>query len=273
MEAQDVLFDEPVEVEAAKAAVPVEQTTAVAMREENVPTAPTRASGAMTPFEMLNAAIERGDSLDKLERLMGLNDRWEAAQAKKAFIEAKAAFKANAPTIYKDKTNTQYKSKYASIDNVVNTLNAAMAPYGLDADWDFDQSDRIKVTCTLTHVAGHQESRSLFGPPDTSGAKNPLQQIKSTLTYLKLATYEAVTGIATKEGNADDDGNSACGADPLATITAEQQEEIRTLLKESNSDTGRFLEFAKSETVSDILAKDFKQLKAMLVAKKKGKAS
>lgn len=236
----------------------------IVIRDETTALAPAK-GGAMTPMQMLNAAVERGDDLDKLERLMGLNDRWEAAQAQKAFIEAKAAFKANAPTIYKDKVNAQYKSKYASIDNVVSTLNAAMAPYGLDADWDFDQSNGIKVTCTLTHVLGHKERRSLAGPPDSSGAKNPLQQIKSTLTYLKLATYEAVTGIATKEGNVSDDGNSA--HDAPDTITDAQQERLKQLLADIDGEPPKFLAIAKAESFAAIKTTQFADLEKRLLAK------
>ena len=46
----------------------------------------------------------------------------------------------------------------------------------------------------------------MSGPPDDSGKKNPLQQIKSTITYLEIATFEAVTGIAASDAG-DDDGN------------------------------------------------------------------
>ena len=226
----------------------------------------TQTPVAITPMEMLNSAITRGDSLDKLERLMDLNDRWEKAQAKKAFIEAKAAFKASAPVITRDKTNTQYKSKYASIGNVVNTINEALSKHGLDADWQFDQSNGIRVTCILTHVAGHSESVSLVGTPDTSGAKNPLQQIKSTLTYLKLATFEAVTGIATREGNLDDDGN-ASGV--VSFISDEQVEELTALITETKTDIAKFLEIGKVESLSDITTADFGTAKALLLSKKK----
>lgn len=221
---------------------------------------------SITPMEMLNAAITRGDSLDKLERLMDLNDRWEKSQAKKAFIEAKAAFKASAPAIAKDKTNTQYKSKYASIGNVVNTVNEALSKHGLDADWQFDQSDGIRVTCTLTHIAGHSESVSLVGNPDASGAKNPLQQIKSTLTYLKLATFEAVTGIATTEGNLDDDGNASGQS---SFISDEQVEELTALITETKTDIAKFLEIGSVESLSDITTRNFANAKALLLSKQK----
>lgn len=226
----------------------------------------TQTPVAITPMEMLNSAITRGDSLDKLERLMDLNDRWEKAQAKKAFIEAKAAFKASAPVVTKDKTNNQYNSRYASIGSVVNAVNEALSKHGLDADWQFDQSNGIRVTCILTHVAGHSESVSLVGTPDTSGAKNPLQQIKSTLTYLKLATFEAVTGIATKEGNRDDDGNASGVA---SFISDEQVEELTALITETKTDIAKFLEIGKVESLSDITAANFSKAKALLLSKKK----
>ena len=226
----------------------------------------TQTPVAITPMEMLNSAIARGDSLDKLERLMDLSDRWEKAQAKKAFIEAKAAFKASAPVITKDKTNNQYNSRYASIGSVVNAVNEALSKHGLDADWQFDQSNGIRVTCILTHVAGHSESVSLVGTPDTSGAKNPLQQIKSTLTYLKLATFEAVTGIATREGNLDDDGNASGVA---SFISDEQVEELTALITETKTDIAKFLEIGKVESLSAITTADFGKAQALLLSKKK----
>lgn len=234
---------------------------------------PQRQQVAITPMQMLNAAVERGDALEKLEKLMDLNDRWEAAQAKKAYIEAKSAFKANAPTIIKDMENKQYKSTYSSIGNVVNGVNAALSQYGLDASWDFDQNEAgIKVTCILTHSQGHSERVSLSGPPDVSGQKNPIQQIKSTTTYLKLATFEAVTGIASKEGNRDDDGNAA-SAQP---ISEDQLNELISLADEVEADKQAFCKYLSMKFKREITgfaqipASRFDDAKKAL--EKKGKA-
>lgn len=238
---------------------------AVAKVEAKVPTAVTAA--AMTPMEMLNAAMERGDSIDKLERLMDLNDRWEKAQAKKAFIEAKAAFKADAPKIIKDKKNKQYNSTYASIDSLVNTTNEALSKHGLDASWQFTQDERIEVTCTLRHIAGHAESVTLKGLPDTSGQKNPLQQIKSTLTYLKIATFEGVTGVATQEGNLDDDGNGVGGND--GPISEEQLSELIALADDVGANKMLFCKYFKIESFADIQKSQFAKAKELLNAKRK----
>jgi hypothetical protein len=179
--------------------------SAVAKHVEPAPPAVTESAHIYSLVERI--MMDKDIPIERANQALEFYQKVEAERAKKAFLEAKAAFKANAPDIFKDKTNTQYKSAYASIGNVVNTGNDVLARYGLDASWDYDQSSGIKVTCILRHVLGHSERVSLTAPPDNSGSKNPLQQIKSTITYLRLATYEAVTGIATKEGNLDDDGN------------------------------------------------------------------
>jgi hypothetical protein len=170
-------------------------------------------TGVPAPTNLMQAlAIAAADprmEIAKVEKLWAMHKEMKAAAAKEAFVAAVAAFKANPPTVYKDKTNSQYGSRYTSIGNLVNTVNAALSPHGLTARWNIAQEQHITVTCFLTHALGHSESCSLTAPADTSGQKNPLQQIKSTVTYLKLATFEAVTGVASADGNADDDGNGA----------------------------------------------------------------
>lgn len=164
---------------------------------------------ATTPMQMIAAMVDKGVDTDQLEKLLDLQERHESNEAKKAFFAARAAFAANPPDVIRDKENSQYGSRYSSLQNMVNTVTAALSEYGLSANWTVDQQDQIAVTCVLTHELGHSESVTIAGPPDDSGKKNTLQQIKSTLTYLKLATFEAITGIASVDGNVDDDGNAA----------------------------------------------------------------
>jgi hypothetical protein len=224
---------------------------------------------AVTPLDMLNAALERGDAVDKMEKLMDLHERWEKAQARKAFFEAKAKFKANAPTVVKDAENKQYNSAYATIGNVVNTINAVLGQYDLDASWDIKQPENadgiIIVICTLTHPAGHSVSVEMKSAPDKSGNKNPIQQIKSATTYMKLATFEAVTGIATKEGNKDDDGNSA-GVAPINDV---QVKTINDLLDDTASDLEQFKKHFGISDVKELPARRFQEAMNIFAAKRK----
>jgi hypothetical protein len=171
---------------------------------------------AVTPMHMLAAAMERGIDTDQLDKLMELQERYEKNEARKAYYAAIAAAAVDMPVVTKDKLNTQYDSFYPSLENTINTISTHLAQFELSARWEVDQSAGIRVTCILSHVAGHSENVTLTGPPDMSGKKNELQQIKSTLTYLKLATFEAITGTASMVGNLDDDGNGAGSPEPIA---------------------------------------------------------
>lgn len=171
---------------------------------------------AATAVDVLLNAIQRHPDMDlvKLEKLMDMAERWRAAQAKRAYVVAFAAFKKNMPDVVKDMLNKQYGSDYSSLANLVNTTSRVLGEYGLHANWRPDQSDGIKITCVITHEDGHSEEVWLKGPPDTSGQKNPLQQIKSTLTYLEGATFQAITGVVARSACADDDGNGASKNQP-----------------------------------------------------------
>ena len=59
------------------------------------------------------------------------------------------------------------------------------------------------VTCKITHELGHSEETSLSAPADSSGSKNAIQAIGSTITYLQRYTLLALTGLATHEQDDD----------------------------------------------------------------------
>jgi len=165
----------------------------------------------VTPMIMMQMAVQQGAPVEQMERLWELNEKVEAANARKAFYAALAEFKKNPPQVAKDKLNNQYGSNYVSIGQMVNTVSQHLGVSGLSTSWEFGegQNGEIVCTCVMSHKLGHQESVTLSSPIDVSGKKNPLQGRKSTRTYLKLETFEAVTGMASVEGNVDDDGNSA----------------------------------------------------------------
>ncbi len=180
--------------------------------DNNLQVIPQAEQDSTSIMRLVAHAMDKPDfDVAKLQALLDVKDRWEKLEAKKAFVEAMTAFKANPPAIYKDKENTQYSSWYTSIAGLVNPVNEALSRHGLSARWDINQAAgrEITVTCILTHKLGHSEQCSMSGPPDVSGKKNPLQELKSTVTYLKVATFEAITGVASENGNLDDDGNAA----------------------------------------------------------------
>lgn len=214
----------------------------------------------ITPMQMLQMAVEQDADLDKLTKLMDLQERWEANEARKAFVAARAAFKAEAPTIAKNK-NVHFTSQkgttnydHATLDNVAETLSPVLARHDLSFSWQTEQLDggMIRVTCVLTHVLGHSEKVALQAGADQSGNKNNIQAVGSTVTYLQRYTLLAVTGTAT--GDQDDDGAQS-GAGAL--ITDDQKNQIIDLIKETGADTAAFLKYLGYVSVDAIPASMF----------------
>lgn len=165
------------------------------------------------PFLMVieRCVLDPNFSVEKLQALLKVQQEWDAIQAKKAFDEAKAKFSTFAIKVTRDKENKQYDSRYTSLGNLVNTVTPYLAQCDLHARWEPDQTDGIRMTCILRHKMGHEERAMMKVPIDTSGAKNPIQQIKSSMTYARNCTFEMVCGLASSSGpvNLDDDGNGA----------------------------------------------------------------
>jgi len=175
--------------------------------------------GAVTPMALLQMAMAQGADLQKLEKLMELQERWEANEARKAFTEALSAFKENPPELTKNKQvgfdtskgRTEYR--HATLDQVSLKIGQALSEHGLSHRWDVRQDNgQVTVTCVLTHRQGHSESVTMSGLPDTSGTKNGIQAVGSTVTYLQRYTLLAATGMAVKDQ--DNDGAGPNGAMP-----------------------------------------------------------
>lgn len=180
-----------------------------AMTQTELVELPKAAQQAPTPALLLQMAVQQGADLDKLERLMALQERWEATEARKAYDAAFAAFKAEAVRIIKNRSVTAGPlagKKYAELFSVVNAVTPALSANGLSSSWQItkDDKDWLEVTCTIKHSAGHSESVSMGGPPDVGGAKNPIQARASTVSYLQRYTLKAITGLSEQED--DDDG-------------------------------------------------------------------
>ena len=174
------------------------------------------AQGGMAVIQM---AMQKNYSPELIEKMMALQERFEANEARKAFFEAKAAFKAEAPPVTKDGFNTQFRSRYTTLGNLLDTYNPILGKHGLSLSFPTPVQDdkTMTVECCLSHRMGHSESISMSGPIDMApigkesgrAARNPLQNIKSTFTYLRSATCEAILGVAGTEGTENDDGAGA----------------------------------------------------------------
>lgn len=233
-----------------------------ALPAENVRQIEPQALVTMTPMDMLARAVQSGADLDMIEKLMNLQERWEAGNARKAFEESLAKAKGEIPVIVRNASGHNSK-KYADFAAIAKVIDPILARHGLSYRFRTTQTEKISVTCVL-FGHGHSEETTLSGPADASGSKNAIQAIGSTLTYLQRYSLVQALGLAASE---DDDGKAGGGD----TITLEQVEQLLTLADEVEADKEAFCRYFKVDSFADIKAKDFVRATAALNRKRSGK--
>jgi hypothetical protein len=163
----------------------------------------------ITPAGLLQIAVKQGATVEKLAQLLELQERWQASQARQAYNAAMAKFKRKPPKLIKNEHvksgNTEYD--YATLDHVTEAITKTLSAVGINHRWKVSQSTEITVTCVLTHEMGHSEETTLRAIPDTTGSKNSIQAIGSTVTYLERYTLLAAMGMAA--AGMDNDGRLA----------------------------------------------------------------
>ena len=111
------------------------------------------------PAMLLQMAVENGADLDKLEKLMDLQERWEASESRKAYSDAMAGFQSKLEPIVKKRD--AHNSKYADIDDIAQSSRPILAEFGLASRLPQEQQDNtIRIICGVTHKRGHQDQTS-----------------------------------------------------------------------------------------------------------------
>jgi len=181
---------------------------------------PQTSVATQTPMSIMAIAVEKGASVESLERMWELQVMYEKRQAEKAFVSAMAEFKKNPPEILKNKEVKFGTTHYfhATHYGVTTAIVEGLSKHGISHRWDVEQdAGKIAVTCVLTHRDGHSQATRLEAGYDTSGGKNSIQAIMSAKTYLERHSLLAATGLSTSD-MPDDDGRGASGYNPEAEL-------------------------------------------------------
>lgn len=164
-----------------------------------------KTSSDTNPMTLIEIAITQNADVDKLEKLLDLQMKWEANVARKKFFEALSAFQNEMPVVTKNKAVkfNQTSYNYATLDNIISEIKQHLNKNGLAYRWEFEDADKIVVKCIITHIAGHSESTTMSSSTDKSGSKNDIQSRGSSLTYLQRYTLIGALGIGTAQDDVD----------------------------------------------------------------------
>lgn len=183
-----------------------------------------------SPYSLIESAVASGASVDTLERLMALNERHQATEARKAWIKAMQQFQAIKPELPRNQAvsfgNNKTAYNFCPLPVIDQKLREPLEECGLS--YRFENDDKldtgdIGVRCIVTHAGGHSESTVQYAKADASGNKNPVQAMASTRTYLMRYTLIAAFALTT----ADDDDDGKSGGDMPYEMLLRHNEAVR----------------------------------------------
>lgn len=162
---------------------------------------------------LMALAVERGASVETLERLMAIRRELRTEAAKTAFDSAMAAFQAECPTIGKTKAvhssaakGGGLRYKYAPLESIVEQVKALLEKNGFSHREDsIVEPEWVTGSCKVTHRLGHSETSSFKVPIDRESYMAAPQRFAAALTFAKRYAFCAAFGILT--GDEDTDAN------------------------------------------------------------------
>lgn len=162
---------------------------------------------------MITLAIEKGATVETLERLMAIRREVRAEQAKAEFDRALAAFQGECPTIQKtakvmNKDGKTVRYQYAPLDAIIHQVKGLLQKHGFSYSVDAKaELKQVTAVCKLSHLSGHSETGEFAVPIDSDAYMNPAQRVASALTFAKRYAFCNKCGIMT--GDLDDDSEGS----------------------------------------------------------------
>jgi len=253
---------------------------ALANKVEDMPLAPAASESAAILSVIERMAVNPDIDPDRIERFIALKERMEATAARKAFAAALSELQAAMPVIeergrieVRKKTasgerdgDIQQSTSYALWEDINEAIKPMLKEHGFALSFRTGQTPEGKITVTgiLSHREGHQEDTTMILQHDSTGSKNAVQAIGSSVSYGKRYTAAALLNITSR--GEDDDGQAA-GIGP--TINEQQRQTLDKLMGEVGADESKFLGFFGIEYLAELPSGSFVQAKQMLEAKRK----
>ena len=230
------------------------------------------AQGGNTPADLLRMAVAGGADVDKLAKLMDLQERWQAAEAKRQFVEAMADFQSRMPAIPKVREVHRSAEKggglmyrFANADDITRAIRANEKDCGFSHRFEFEprEGGGCKTTCIITHKGGHSERTTVSIPAtkgmNTNAAQDNGIEMQYGMRYSLIGAYGITTGAE------DTDGRT--GDEPARVVTPKQAEDLRFLIGETGTDLTKFLKWAQAVDLASFPADLYAEAMATLNAR------
>lgn len=218
---------------------------------------------------ILQKAIEGGvtaENVAVVEKMMALYERMQDKHAEREYTAALHALQSDMPVIVA-KSEIKNRGKYERFEDVMHVVTPLLRKHGFSVTFsnDYDDSNRVKETCKLSHISGHSQSNSFTVRVGKNSDSETQADCKAATTAKRNALLNALNIVIRQDVLQSDDNVGNEGS----AITQQEADELRDLVDESGSDRERFLEFAQAKSFEEIASARLPVLHARLQAKMK----
>ena len=201
------------------------------------------------------AAADPAVNVEKLERLLAIQERLLADQRRTSFYAALSELQARLPQIGKAGRITDregaVRNRYARLEDIDVAIRPLCAEHGFAFAFDSRAvGTATEYSCRLSHRDGHSETKTLVLPLDSGAGRNAVQSAGSSISYAKRYLLSMHLHLVTRDE--DDDGNGGRGP-----VTAEQAATLRSELAAVGGNEARFLNWLAAPSFEEIPAANF----------------
>jgi hypothetical protein len=271
----------------------ISKTEGSALDTSDRPWARQRSEMQQTLDMIERIILDKDLDLSRVEKMLDLRDRIEAREAKKAFNASLARAQPRLPVIGRsgeiiirnkddrakglpvEKQRIEQKTKFADWADINEAITPIIAEEGLSLGFDSvgGKDSSISVTCYLRHSGGHEQQTTLVLPHDSSGSKNPVQAIGSSLSYGKRYTAGLLLNFVSRAApERDDDGKSS--DEKPQTVGEEKAKELEQALADCGGDLALFKGHFDIKELAELPTGRLEEAQGMIAGKaaKKAKA-
>lgn len=250
-------------------------------------------AGPAEPKSMLAviaaAASNPACDVGKMQALLDIQEKIEAKQERREFIQDFIALQAELPSINRDgkieilekgkdgnrvagRDKVQQSTPYATFNNIMKVVKPLLRKHNFGLSFETEPSvngERIIVKGILVHASGFERTTAFPLPAETSGSKNNVQGWGSSLSYGKRYCTVAILNIVShasedidrdghdprpsgKKGSAPTEIDGEIVESGPAKITLAQHDKLVEAIEDCGASRKGFCSAYKIETVADL---------------------
>jgi hypothetical protein len=201
------------------------------------------------------AASDPNTDVDKLERLLAMQERVLEREAKRAYDNAMRAAQEEIRPILKNRENKETHSTYADLEQISDMADPIIHKHGFSLSYgtaDCPKDDHYRVTCEVSHTGGFSKDHQADVPIDNTGPKGSKNKTDthgfgSALSYGRRYLKVLIFDIKMT----DDDGRAAGNGGP---INEEQVAVLNGLADAVGADKRKLCNYLKIDALPQLAA-------------------